>query len=255
MSPALAGGFLTAGPPGKPWKFVLETTILELYTCQGRRSCTRTSVLAVHGSVVVAQRFSGPEARGIFPDQGSNPCPCLGRGVLNHWTTREALSWVLDDKGGHWQSKGETISGRHTGMHDGARRSSLACVLRLSVSGCWSCLLTPTRTDKPMSLGDIEFPINLGLVSAHVSSWGSLGTNWPFYQNRKWPCLPRGTCSDVASSPQACLFLFLTSPALRPSQGSLVGVCDKSILAAWRYLLTSWTAPPARLGQELIKNA
>ena len=27
---------------------------------------------------------------GQFPDQGSNPCPCIGRQILNHWTTREA---------------------------------------------------------------------------------------------------------------------------------------------------------------------
>ena len=24
-----------------------------------------------------------------FPDRGSNPCPCIGRWILNHWTTRE----------------------------------------------------------------------------------------------------------------------------------------------------------------------
>ena len=42
------------------------------------------------GSVVVAHEPSCSAACGIFPDQGSNPCPCIGRQVLNHCTTREA---------------------------------------------------------------------------------------------------------------------------------------------------------------------
>ena len=37
-------------------------------------------------SIVVAHGLSYPEARGIFPDQGSNPCPIqgIGRYILNH---------------------------------------------------------------------------------------------------------------------------------------------------------------------------
>ena len=36
------------------------------------------------GSVVVAHGPSCSAACGIFPDQGSNPCPCIGRQTLNH---------------------------------------------------------------------------------------------------------------------------------------------------------------------------
>ena len=43
------------------------------------------------GSVVVAHGPSRSAARGIFPDQGSNRVPCIGRQVLNHCATREAL--------------------------------------------------------------------------------------------------------------------------------------------------------------------
>ena len=41
------------------------------------------------GSVVVAHGLSCSAACGIFPDQGSNPCPCIGRQTLNHCATRE----------------------------------------------------------------------------------------------------------------------------------------------------------------------
>ena len=40
-------------------------------------------------SVVVMCGLSCPEAYGIFLDQGWNLCPCIGRWILNHWTTRE----------------------------------------------------------------------------------------------------------------------------------------------------------------------
>ena len=45
------------------------------------------------GSVVVAHGPSCSAACGIFPDQGLNPCPCIGRQILNHCATREALTW------------------------------------------------------------------------------------------------------------------------------------------------------------------
>ena len=45
--------------------------------------------LGCAGSVVVARRLSYPEAGGIFLDQGSNLCPCIGRWIPNCWTTRE----------------------------------------------------------------------------------------------------------------------------------------------------------------------
>ena len=45
--------------------------------------------LQITGSVVVAHGLSCSVACGIFPDQGLNPCPCVGRRILNHCTTRE----------------------------------------------------------------------------------------------------------------------------------------------------------------------
>ena len=51
-------------------------------SCDGLSSCS--SVAAVHG-------LSRPWACGIFPDQGSNPCPpALAGGFFNTRTTREA---------------------------------------------------------------------------------------------------------------------------------------------------------------------
>ena len=47
------------------------------------------------GSVVVAHGPSCSAACGIFPDQGSNPCPCIGRRILNHCVTREAPAATL----------------------------------------------------------------------------------------------------------------------------------------------------------------
>ena len=46
------------------------------------------------GSVIVAHGPSCSVACGIFPDQGSNPCP-IGRQILNHCATREALHYLL----------------------------------------------------------------------------------------------------------------------------------------------------------------
>ena len=43
------------------------------------------------GSVIVAHGPSCSMACGIFPDQGSNLCPRIGRQILNHCATREAL--------------------------------------------------------------------------------------------------------------------------------------------------------------------
>ena len=46
------------------------------------------------GSVVVAHGPSCSAACGIFPDQGSNPCPRTSRQTLNHCATREALEII-----------------------------------------------------------------------------------------------------------------------------------------------------------------
>ena len=43
------------------------------------------------GWVVAAHELSRSVAYGLFLDQGSNPVPCIGRWILNHWTTREVL--------------------------------------------------------------------------------------------------------------------------------------------------------------------
>ena len=44
------------------------------------------------GSVAAAPRLSCSVARGIFPDQGSNPYPLYCKAILNHWATKEAPS-------------------------------------------------------------------------------------------------------------------------------------------------------------------
>ena len=56
--------------------------------CRGFSCCGARS-LGTQASVVVVHRLSCSTVCGIFPDQGSNPCPCFGRWILNHWTTRE----------------------------------------------------------------------------------------------------------------------------------------------------------------------
>ena len=45
-------------------------------------------------SVLVVLRLSCSTVHGIFPDQGSNRVPCIGRWILNHWTTRE-VPWIF----------------------------------------------------------------------------------------------------------------------------------------------------------------
>ena len=103
--PALAGGFLTTGPPGKSLRAVLFCFVfinLLIFGCS--RSSCRLSLwgkafqwgilfVAVHrfltvvaflivkyglqspGSIVVTHRVSSSAACGIFPDQGQNPYP------------------------------------------------------------------------------------------------------------------------------------------------------------------------------------
>jgi len=39
-------------------------------------------------------RLSYPLACGIFLDQGSDRILCIGRRILNHWTTREAREYL-----------------------------------------------------------------------------------------------------------------------------------------------------------------
>ena len=49
------------------------------------------------GSIVVAHRLSSPTEGGIFPDQGSNPCPLHWWQILSHWTTREVQKMIIGE--------------------------------------------------------------------------------------------------------------------------------------------------------------
>ena len=55
----------------------------------GGFSCCRAQALGTRASVVVAHGLSCSAVCGIFPDQGSNRAPCIGRQILNHCATRE----------------------------------------------------------------------------------------------------------------------------------------------------------------------
>ena len=61
----------------------------------GGFSCCGVRAVGAWASVVSLNGLRCPTACGIFPDQGSNPCPkpvslpCIYRQVLNHWTARE----------------------------------------------------------------------------------------------------------------------------------------------------------------------
>ena len=57
---------------------------------------TQTSVVATPGlSCSTACGILGWQVGSQFPNQGSNLCPCTGRQILSHWTTREACSSAL----------------------------------------------------------------------------------------------------------------------------------------------------------------
>ena len=43
----------------------------------------------------MAHGLSRSVACGIFTDQGSNPCPCIGRQILNHCATREVPQPII----------------------------------------------------------------------------------------------------------------------------------------------------------------
>ena len=67
--------FSSCGERGSPLRCAgsLRWLLLPQNTCASR---------------AVAHTLSG----GIFPDEGSNPCPCTGRRIPYHGATREALS-------------------------------------------------------------------------------------------------------------------------------------------------------------------
>ena len=49
------------------------------------------SPAAAHKPLTMERRLNCPMKCGIFLDQGSNCVPCIGRQILNLWTTREVL--------------------------------------------------------------------------------------------------------------------------------------------------------------------
>ena len=55
----------------------------------GGFSCCGAPPPGCLGSVAVGSKLSCSTSCGIFLNQGSNPCPCIGRQILHHWTTRE----------------------------------------------------------------------------------------------------------------------------------------------------------------------
>ena len=54
-------------------------------------SCCRVWTLGRSDSVVLVHWLGCFMVCGVFPNQESNPCPCIGKWILNHWTTREVL--------------------------------------------------------------------------------------------------------------------------------------------------------------------
>ena len=82
-------------------RFLIAMASLVAQGGTGHRLCgRRASVIVAQGlqstgSVVVAHGLSGSGAGGIFLDQGSLPCPLLGRWILIHCTTRKSLPVCL----------------------------------------------------------------------------------------------------------------------------------------------------------------
>ena len=62
--------------------------------CGGFSRCGAWA-LGVWASVVAAGGLSCSVACGAVQDQGSKPCPCIGRRILNHCVTRETLSHIF----------------------------------------------------------------------------------------------------------------------------------------------------------------
>ena len=77
--------------------------------------------LWLHWVFIAMHRLSCPKACGIFPDQGSNPGPCISRQILNHCTTRGVqpchfyvselyLQFLRIRKGGYWRGQHLSLS-------------------------------------------------------------------------------------------------------------------------------------------------
>ena len=104
--------------------------------------------------------------------QGSNPCPCIGRWTLNHWTTREAqkpINFCIKNKTEMLQKPMETAVG-HTGRHHPGHGGALCCItVKNLVSSVQS--LSHVRLYNPMDCSMPGFPVHhqlLELVQTHV---------------------------------------------------------------------------------------
>lgn len=92
VSPALAGGFLTTGPPGNYQGFIQAASVMSNSSATLRTSSLPGS--SVWG--ILQARILGVGChfllQGVFPTQGSNLCLLHCRWILYCWTTREAPS-------------------------------------------------------------------------------------------------------------------------------------------------------------------
>ena len=73
------------------WVFMAERGLSPVVDSGGH------SPAAAHKTLTMERRLNCPMKCGIFLDQGLNRVPCIGRQILNPWTTREVLhspSWV-----------------------------------------------------------------------------------------------------------------------------------------------------------------
>ena len=81
----------------------------------GGSACCRTWASGRVGSGVVVHRLSWPMACVIFPTRDQTHVPCIGRQILNPWTTREVPHIVpcMDNSG---ISVSETETDKNTGL-------------------------------------------------------------------------------------------------------------------------------------------
>ena len=78
------------------WVFMAEHGLSPVVESGGH------SPAAAHKTLTMERRLNCPMKCGIFLDQGLNRVPCIGRQILNPWTTREVLhspSWVSHSGG------------------------------------------------------------------------------------------------------------------------------------------------------------
>ena len=66
----------------------------QAFHCGGFSCCT-AQALGMLASVVVVRGLSCPEACGILQTRDQTRIPCIGRQILNHWTTREVQRYVF----------------------------------------------------------------------------------------------------------------------------------------------------------------